>query len=183
MRDFLHGWRRKVGLAFLGVALLLTVRWFRSMVIQDEYWTMIGGNFVGTNSASGGLEIWRTAASDYDMRGDWYVHVGYLHAGRPNLNFSASLYREQWHRLVVGFSVGCFIELGVSFQTGQPKTWYVIRGPYWELVLISTFIAAALILPRPRRITRRPNDATSSVTSTALSADAVPAAPRGASGC
>ena len=37
MRDFLHGWRRKAGLALLEMALLLTLRWFRSMVIQDHY--------------------------------------------------------------------------------------------------------------------------------------------------
>ena len=183
MSDFLHGWRRKVGLVFLGLSLLLTVGWFRSMVLQDECWSMIGGDLYGTNSATGDLELWRSAASDYDMRGDWYIHVGYLHAGSPQLTFRSSSYVERWCYSVAGLSIKCLIEKASLTRLGRPVTFHVLRGPYWELILIGTLITAALILPRPRRVARRLNEATPSVTSTDRAADAVPAAPREASGC
>ena len=184
MSDFLHGWRRKVGLVFLGMALLLTVGWFRSMTIHDDCWTVIGGEQYGIGSANGDLEIFREAASTYDMQGDWYAHWATPHNGSPQATWTSPTYVEQWHCSVAGILIRCLIaptdELN---RLGQPPTYHIIRFPYWELVLALTLIAAALILPRPRRVTRRLNEEAPSVTSVALLADAVPATQRGASGC
>lgn len=155
MRDFLRGWRRKMGLALLGMALLLTVGWFRSMVIQDEYWTMIGGEMYGTDSANGDFVIFREVASDYDMRGGRYIHIAYLHGGSPLDNFSPPEFGKEWSHSAAGISINCITaQTGQMNRLGQPRMFHVIRCPYWELVLVLTLIAAALILPPQRRANR-----------------------------
>ena len=170
MADFLHGWRRKIGLVILGMALLLTVGWFRSMVIQDECWTVIGGDMYGINSANSDLEIYRELTSAHDMRGDLYGRVGYLHAGRPTFYCNLPTYGERWRHSVAGFSIECVVNLnGELNRLGQARTFHVIRCPYWEPILVLTLVAAALILPPPRRVARRPSEAPS-VTSTVPSA-------------
>ncbi len=155
MKDFFRGWRRKIGLVLLAMALLLTVGMLRSFVIQDEYWTILGGRMYGTDSANGEWAIFREAASDYDMRGCWYVHVGYRHAGQPQGSFTLPSYAEQWHRSAGGVSLRCFVnQTGELNRLGQPRTFHVLRGPHWELVLVLTLFAAALILPSRRRVNR-----------------------------
>ena len=155
LKDFFYGWRRKFALVLLGMALLLTVGMLRSFVIQDEYWTMLGGDMYGTDSANGEWAIHHEAASSYDMRGDWYVHIGYRHAGQPLVNFTLPSYAEQWHRSAGGISLRCFVsQTGGLNRLGQPRTFHVLREPYWELVLVLTLLAAALILPSRRRVNR-----------------------------
>ena len=155
MKGFFYGWRRKIGLVLLGLALLLTVGMLRSFVIQDEYWTVLGGNLYGTDSANGEWAILHEAASNYDMRGCWYVHVGYRHAGQPQGSFTLPSYAEQWHRSAGGVSLRCFVnQAGELNSLGQPRTFHVLRGPFWEPVLVLTLLAAALILPAWRRVNR-----------------------------
>ncbi len=175
MADFLHGGRRKIGLVILGMALLLTMGWFRSMVIYDEFWTEVGGDCFVARSVQGDFEIHRGIGLSFDWMGEWYHHHRYTPEDDRELIYSSlTPNNEQWRRSLAGFSIRCFTDKSkISNRHGDTVPWYIIRGPYWELILISTLIAAALILPRPRRTTRRPNDAPPSVTSTARSSGGV----------
>ena len=155
MGEFFKGWRRKAGLVTLVVAMLLTVGMLRSFVIQDEYWTILAGDMYGTDSANGELAVLRETASAYDMRGDWYIHCAYRHAGKPQANFTAPSYREESSQFCAGFTFKCFVhQTGELNRLGQPRTFHVIRGSYWKLILALTLIAAALILPERWQVIR-----------------------------
>lgn len=81
MREFFHGWRRKVGVVTLVMALVMMALWIRSYVLFDQIFVL--GNLVLSNSGCivwdwqgwGGpdanfLHFYSDRASPFDV--DWY---------------------------------------------------------------------------------------------------------------
>ena len=161
MRDFLHGWRRKVGLVFLGMALLLTMGWFRSMVYHDQLSTVIGGVLYWSESVNGSVLFLREVDGNqvkaypwnYDMRDVWYQHsVRAIHdsSRRSFLPSPPWTYRDestQWRLSLGSASATRFIDRAeVSNGQRRPRSCLVAACGYRDLILFLTMIATVMIL-------------------------------------
>jgi hypothetical protein len=140
MRDFFHGWRRKVGCALLLVAISLCILWARSQLVEDtvsiptrgrsDLLTSLEGRLIWEASARKSKDslAWKSQTAKYDWLSPWVTN-GLL----PRYEFAGLEYGG--HNLAGG--------------AGNYR-WVVV--PYAWLVLPCTLLSAYLILVRPRVI-------------------------------
>lgn len=127
MREFLHGWRRKVGGVTLIMATALAVLWFRTAVVADFF--QLG--HVAFGSARGGIylvyhhpaEIW-----------DW--------ATVPE------------SELCLSFGSMSLAEILLDELSLETPFGYVL---YWWLILPLTLLSAYLIIWKPRQRPKSPH--------------------------
>lgn len=148
MREVFHGWRRKTGLALLAMAVLLTVAWFRSLVLTDIFSTVAFGDLHVVRSGHG-VAVWgRQLGLTIDV-GGWYSHDTIKH--RNSYQFSKAWkpldsWRCCWQYGIGDVAVGSHEQIG---DGGLRTLWW--RAPYWILVLPLTLMSAFLIFSKPRQ--------------------------------
>jgi hypothetical protein len=143
MKQFFHGWRRKLGVAALVVACAVFVVWMRGYMARDRFHfgtgqthgclTSEGGHVQYTRSDVGKDGIDRIAAN-------WENWEDYLEElqNLPGVERSSV---ERWE--CSGF-LYCVIHDGDL----RANIWVI---PYWSLVLPFTVFSAYLILWKPRK--------------------------------
>lgn len=150
MQDFFNGWRRKAGMATLGLACILTCGWLRSFYASDWILFPTGDGTGGSGhlllSAEGsffcGLNVypysnirWKSIhwqsdqADEYlptleAMEPTWYLHSCGFNVGRAELLFPPDFHVE--------VDVFCLM-------------------PYWSIVLPLTLLSAWLLLSKPQK--------------------------------
>ena len=150
MHEFFQGWRRKTGLALLAMAVLLTVAWFRSLVITDAFSTVVLGDLHVVQSGHG-VAVWaRPLGSTIDFGGLYaHVKVENRHLSLHNLKIehwrSDKNWRCCWQYGIGNAAVGSHEQVGSGLRT----LWW--RAPYWVLVLPLTLLSAFLIVSKPRQ--------------------------------
>ena len=147
MREFVYGWRRKTGLALLATAMLLTVAWFRSLVLTDIVSTVAFGDLHVVQSGHGVVVWGRQLGMTIDI-GGWYSFGTIKH--RNSYQFSKAWkppdnWRCCWQYGIGDAAVGSHEQVGGGLRT----LWW--RAPYWVLVLPLTLLSAFLIFSKPRQ--------------------------------
>jgi hypothetical protein len=153
MGTFFHGWRRKAGCLSLVIALLSTVGWGRSFLVEDEIiWrSQTVAYFLGSRSGFADFETntypetvknswevfptgWRT------QRGDWIEPPDT--SIEPFDKFESD--DVQWRFRWGGFDFGS--EKGDT----RPFTISHCQIPYWSIVLPVTLLSGWLLLSKPQ---------------------------------
>lgn len=151
MRDFFHGWRRKIGCVTLVMALALMVFWMRSRVMYDfvglnlsqatyRFCTLGScARFVKQTPPDGGqLFDWRTGELT-DIAG-----YGLDENGEPEV-LDEWEGEVEWRCDVLDFHAGAG-----HYSSKRVAVWVL---PYWSFVLPLTFLSGYLIFSKPRKKT------------------------------
>ena len=158
MGDFFKGWRRKISLALLAVALLLTVPWMRSYVVFDELLVQppVGIDDIGprlkhiVRSEDGAISWDRTTnSSGQAIISDTYVTSwNCYHRPPPSMVGipSSQTIAFHWRRQFAGFDFGAATQHSLWLRS-YSEFWTI---PYWSLVLPLTLFSAYLLLIKPR---------------------------------
>lgn len=137
MKEFFHGWRRKVGLVTLVMACLFLCGWFRSFVICDS---------LGWSMSAPASPIWGVSAS-----GELFL-VAEIPVGWGTFKPSRSLWEtmpaEPLDRMIASDTKWSFRCFGFGYARNQ---FQFIMFPYWSIILSLTFLSAYLILWKPRK--------------------------------
>lgn len=152
MRGLFRGWKRKVGVVTLLMAVLLIVGWIRSYLVCDTVNIQTGPFTVQFISSVDALLMWM----GIDGRKSWVVPKVHFwettdsyDLDQNGLNHESR--RLDWHNSAVyNFSEQWYtgaeeppIEVEMAF-------WIF---PYWSIVLPLTLLSAYLLLGKPRRAT------------------------------
>ena len=157
MKEFIRGWKRKVGVLTLGLACVAMAGWVRSMMICDSIQfpavmhktdsmatidtlastkSSIAWEQVHEESYEGGIDLgspypqWQTSSS-----------------GRAFPDWDDSELKMRWRWRWCGF---CFGES--PYEDGAWLTLLVI--PYWSITITLTVLSACLLLSKPRKSTQ-----------------------------
>lgn len=139
MRECFKGWRRKAGVATLGLACVLAVLWVRSLTIADFIAFRVNRQVsydVFTNDSRLTLE----RSINADLGGEsplrWF---GYVAADASPLEDNYENVEREWRWL--GF-------LFTSETRTNPKSrsWSI---PFWSIVIPLTLLSAYLLSKRP----------------------------------
>jgi hypothetical protein len=133
MHTFFHGWRRKVGVVTLVMAVVVFGAWMRSLMVQDTFF--LGSSFI---NVSGGMIAQQAWVTDQV----YPVDIPKIASSDPHAVL-----------VVIG-------DVGPEMVIGNPylrlETMWAI--PYWSLVLPLTLLSAYFILWKPRtRTKKQPN--------------------------
>lgn len=160
MREFFLGWRRKVGVVTLVMALVVCGAWMRSRIVMDRFahytktnWRMLVSYdsilwFEHRHAVDGPANHWpgvsfRSAIGLYGVTA-WSP---YGDGASPTFKEFPSLHRRQF----AGFDFG---EYQVSIPNlVPPATTYrcqVWGIPYWSVVVPLTLLSSYLLLWKPR---------------------------------
>ena len=157
MREFFHGWRRKVGCVALVMACVLACVWLRSLITYDVIHQNVGERNYGISSCEGRLTlVWFSFATTEPFvwhSGDVSKIDYFFRAPEPGepkkpydpLREWRVIWRWDWG----GFHVG-------AGETGDPNNLTQIVTavfPYAALVIPLTLLSAYLILWKPRQRT------------------------------
>jgi hypothetical protein len=135
MREFLRGWKRKLGCMTLVIACAFAAPWIRSYSICDDFTLSKHGQFDSLVSVDGQLF---TTSGPY--RGpDEFRRT--TRRAQPIQNLWAGRFEWQWR--CCGF--------GSASSSTQNRTIYLKIIPYWSVVLPLTLMSAYLLLSKPRR--------------------------------
>jgi hypothetical protein len=139
MRDFFHGWRRKVGCLTLVMACVLMGGWFRSRLVQDELRISVCYANLIFNSCNGTLTWWQLSgldsASPQCFAFQWLTHPEIR--GRT-FSFSKLVTLEEGRSVTP-----THVYIPREEQGAMLVNWTV---PYWSIFLPLTLLAAYLIL-------------------------------------
>jgi len=141
---FFHGWRRRIGVVTLVMALVFMVGWVRSLDISDEISTDFNNSAYNITSQRGVLEFSRVNRGDFgrfmhlesqkmDTPEDW---------GGPSC-WDPDIYDVKWR-----FSFGPF-DFGYAIVNGQNCDIYGFQ--YWSIVIPFSLLSAYLLLSKPRK--------------------------------
>ena len=140
MGDFFQGWRRKAGLVTLAIALLLTVVWMRSYLVEDYLHIRHKPSLHGVRSFDGCLAWVRVSPSQFRQRIQWRsIPISEL---GPGSHWGG--WKFEWRWKWCGFDCGA----ASTATTGVRGQMWAI--PYWSLVLPLTLFSAWLLLIKPR---------------------------------
>ena len=152
MGEFFKGWRRKIGLVTLALAMVLMCGWFRSYSASD--WLSIHtGEFTIQSLASMDCSlVW----GGIDGRESKFVpNIHMWHTGEAISIDDDRLHKDGRQRFRwLGFEVVDFYEeyyvgdMQPPLATVRSTIWIF---PYWSLVLPLTLLSAWLILMKPRK--------------------------------
>lgn len=130
MREFFHGWRRKLGCVVLLMACVIFMMWMRSLVIEDQ------------------IEI--------KPPDEWHRLVHHIESSHSVISWTAwstALGQNRWRSVTAGPHRETILnEEWPQYQQGLGMRRIIQREvPYWVLVLPLTFLSAWLILGRQRQ--------------------------------
>ena len=147
MSDFFRGWRRKIGVAMLMIALAMTSGWVRSYSVMDGYgFHPIQGKVVALLSLRGRVVCWLiNGLSGYVVsadafRGSWTLNETIEFESRIESTLSDHELTRRWRRF--GFEFALVSGLGIVGDQ------IILIIPYWLLVLPITAISTYLLLFR-----------------------------------
>jgi hypothetical protein len=123
MREFFHGWRRKIGCLALVMACIVSVLWVRSLLIEDVVVFFNGFRHQTVDSLNG--DVYWDSQIEWTFDPGWFTWFTY-DLRDPRL-LEASL---------------------ASWEGGES-----MRIPYWSVAVPLTLLSAYLILWKPRRRT------------------------------
>lgn len=133
-------WRRKSGLVLLAVALLFTVVWMRSYVVEDRLLIRNSPSLNTVVSSSGVLSWDRMTPFPFHQPIDWQS----IDASDLEHSGLWSRWSFEWRWTMLGFEFG-----KVKWPFDKPVWVEVWVIPYWSLVLPLTLLSAYLILSKP----------------------------------
>jgi len=157
MGEFFRGWRRKVGVVTLAMALVFMVGWVRGHYIDDIF---CGGSGNGRSyyefifSREGVTWYWN-ASDDMDGGFGWTPGWGFygfhripfdpfdrfVHPDADPMQFD---FRWKWF----GFDCARLHDIGLP---AYHHIWLLV--PYWSIVVPFTLLSAYLLLSKPRKST------------------------------
>lgn len=157
MSDFFKGWRTKVGVVMLAVALVFMAGWIRSQSVADIIMYPAEKNTIGCLVSATDSLVWqrtqttpRTAELGITVaKGptNWTWQVSPVSEYAAILDSGLS-WRFRW----CGFGVS-ESPPEVTEQTGISATFLLV--PYWSIVVPITLMSAYLLLIRPRSKERK----------------------------
>ena len=160
MTEFFRGWKRKVGLLTLLMALTLMGAWIRSLRICDTYYFTHNHSVVTFRSVDRWvgcrigwhperIPLWYSPVDIGDDENGWTSRGGSDRMGDTIADGKWSWPRPVWN----GVNVHWNWELaGFRFYSAtvvDPETLNIYCIPYWSLVLPLTAFAAYLLLTKP----------------------------------
>ncbi|MDB5345772.1 MAG: hypothetical protein JWP89_4149 [Schlesneria sp.] len=143
MRNFFHGWRRKLGCVTLVMALALMVGWMRSRVVQDGL--ALNCSEDGFYSVASLDETLNLVRANYAYKAPGQPFIQWFSVPRPaNSQNITEMPDMKWRWRATGFGVGDLALTEVDFT--------ILTVPYWFPTGILTIFSAWLLLfkPRPR---------------------------------
>ena len=151
MKEFFRGWRRKVGVVTLIMALVLMVGWVRSFHLWDSVSvpTKYNGNIHTFTSREGNLSWGRS----FDTNGaDACRNASFRFNSTPaqSLKLVSVAHLDEWR-----FACGGFDFFKRDFPNQTLICW---RFPYWSFVLPLTALSAYLLLTKPRQSNQKKID-------------------------
>lgn len=145
MGDFFRGWRRKIGLAVLVTALLLTVAWMRSFLVHDTLLLHCEPRWYSEILSRHGRLRWSrseqppdsSATYSFDGPSRWHSVDA-----RNDRWFDPATedQRYQWQWKWYGFGIGAILP---GSAAPSIRLWVV---PYWLFILPLTLLSAWLLL-------------------------------------
>ena len=164
MREIFHGWRRRIGLATLVMALAFTAAWGRSLIIINRLTFQTGIHDYSRLASIKGSIVW--------------LRVFRAEAARlpaPN-EHSAELFHELMNSMAEWLLCGILLD-DAAFQWNRPllgiETWkhtqqnswgavqaYALKISYWWIILPLTLCSAYFLLAHPRRSTLKKDNET-----------------------
>jgi len=149
MGDYFHGWRRKVGIVTLLMALVFMAGWVRSFSADD----LICFKQHQFNSVCGGL-VWERPAQQPSMQ---FSHFVFSSRDLRNPNhivgpFESSTPDDKWRRQFAGFVVAEYrVAVTSANKTTSIEANRFYRVPYWSIVIPMTLLSTFLLLTKPRQ--------------------------------
>ncbi len=147
MLDFFHGWRRKVGVVTLVMALAFAGAWLRGHRVKDVYSTGGPRTVYETWSSSREGISWLRLTLQQPITSStsgWRTYI----VGTTGNSIEGFIRNQKqtvdWRWKWLGFDSG---ESHASKPISIQMTFFTI--PYWSLVLPLTLISAYLILWKP----------------------------------
>ena len=150
MADFCKGWRRKIGLVTLALAMMLSAGWVRSFTVRDVYSYTEGRSMITFRSFEGGLGWQRFTPAGMFMSRGW--------RSDPHFKFAAN---DPWWRFDNFDEADIdwrWDGAGFSFGAASKKNPPLVRSldlwivPYWVLVLPLIVGSSFLLLIPPARL-------------------------------
>ncbi|MDB5343116.1 MAG: hypothetical protein JWP89_1493 [Schlesneria sp.] len=160
MREFFHGWRRRVGCVTLVMALALMGFWMRSRIVFDRLAHYTRTSMQRLTSCDSMLWLEDRQAVE-GAKSHWpgvsfRWNLGLQGAGKytPYQDVSPTFKKESWRRRTrfAGFDFGEFQDTS-DWAGALPATTYRCRVwgiPYWSMVAPLTILSLYLILWKPR---------------------------------
>ena len=139
MHEFVHGWRRKVGVVTLAMACLVTGMWCRSFSVQDVF---------GWGDSTPDLPIW-FASNEGVLVAVAEIPIGWSHL-RPSISIWETDETKPWEKLFPSNITWSF--QFCRFGYGHAEFQFLTL-PYWSITVPLTLLSASLILWKPRKRT------------------------------
>ena len=146
MGDYFKGWRRKVGVVTLLMALMFMGGWLRSIGVIEEFICPCGKqSLVYLVSCNGIFFCGRdfdNTPDNFPQKPDWFI------LREPEIESSLNTFDWSWRFFSIGF--GNRKNGALTIDSG-----FVITIPYWSVVIPLTLISAYLLLSKPRQSTQQ----------------------------
>lgn len=150
MGEFFKGWRRKIGVATLTIALLSAGAWIRSLTVQDAL-IRLNQNDTHIVISMDGRIAWSRCWPIVQPRPSRWM---YRHDKNPGYEDSTEGLDVHWN-----FSGPGFVYCAHSDKEGTPphtlesEVWQI---PYWSLAIPFAALSAWLLLGKSRQATLQP---------------------------
>ena len=150
MGEFFKGWRRKIGVVTLLMALVLMIGWVRSHTIQDELLIRIGNRFeYSFRSSPYGLQWSGRRSNGFQPPTDGSEGIKYeiwrfiALDQYPNLFW----FEREWQWDFFGFHFG--EGTNPVLPRYREHYWMV---PYWSITIPLTLLSCWLLLSKPPKL-------------------------------
>lgn len=148
MRECFRGWRRKIGVLTLMMALVFMGGWVRSFSIKDEISVRknvgITTHLISNRSRLG----WKSVTIDDPLSTNFTISFYFAKPAKEHDFYRGHDVRWKWRWQCCGFEFGRFIPNGPPWIE---EIWII---PYWSLVIPLTALSAFLLLSKPRKSTQ-----------------------------
>lgn len=153
MREFFHGWRRKVGCVTLLMAGFVCGAWCRSLIVTDIFNVDGFGDHYYVQSGHG-VVAW--IRQRYRCADDVFA-CGHGTIEHTDSRYKYSKWGEPWQpvehwRCCWQYGIG-YAAIGCHEQVGGGVRTIWCRAPYWECAIPLTLLSAYLLLWKPRKRT------------------------------
>lgn len=159
MSEFFHGWRRKVGVVALAVALVFMTGWVRSLKnlesLQLTRTTGLTRSYVrhAIISVDGKLGVFRVHHPSFSQMGYKWNSLPFSAVYGKRAVDAATIFNVNGNGIVfLGRWQFIGVDCGKSASTFDPmiRTCFLLV-PYWLIVLPLTAISAWLLLTKPQK--------------------------------
>ena len=130
MREFIRGWRRKIGMLTLAMACVFMAVWIRSLFMLDQFWFYAGNGHLET-------------LYSFDSK------IGWLRDGTDGIPLMATGWSSHPSnsREFSEFGKCRWISIHYGEAEGEFSTFWDL--PYWSIVLPLTALSSFLLLQMP----------------------------------